>query len=300
MSLWMCFPCISIPDESVEEYTTDYNSMYKRINYAFAKSPRIKHEDINLSIPRAQCDRETLASKAVEMLIKERVSNINWKPDILIDCLSSNAITVPAPTYKLAVTCNLTDAMPISLSGQAGVEVASAVLLMESIIKNLPNGILVSAVQQVVYPDNRFFENRFPLADGSAATLLTNQPMSSGKNLQILGGSIAQASNNSLSACQATIIDTLRKAGLDMELISWAVAQRANNEFLIETQKSLPKIKWLTRDLYPELDFGAADLLISLENMKSSTYLLPSSIGLLCFSGLFGTVGSLLVRVESS
>lgn len=299
MTLWMSFPSIFIPDESGEENALEPSSTYKKINYAFSKVSKLNRKEMKLSIPRARCDRETLASKAIEILVKEQLSSMNWKPDYFVDCHSSNAVTVPAPTYKLALMCNITDTTPLSLSGQAGTEVACAILLMEPMSKNLPNGVLVSAVQQIVYPDNRFFENRFPLADGAAAILLTKEARNSGRSLRILGVSITQTSKNSLSAYQATIKNTLRKAGVEVERISWAVAHRANNEFLIETQKLLPRARWLTRDLYPEFDFGAADLLISLENLCSSTNLLPSSIGLICFSGLFGAVGSLLVQVES-
>jgi hypothetical protein len=299
MAIWMSSPSVVIPVETMHEWTSSIDPLYERIYGAYSKSihnPAVE----TMLLPRAQCDRETLAAEAIKILMRENQDRFVMEPKMLIDCHSSAAIGIPAPSYKLAALCGFVNTSPISLSGEGGTEVASAIHLVHCMEDKIGNGILISAVQSIVPPDTRKLGEQFYLADGAATSILTNAPIPNKGSFCILGVSVTQSLEINKDSLKTSIDSALYKARVNHRDIQWSIAHRFSDEILSTLKVVLPNSRWLNRVSFSNLNFGCADPLISLQELSLSASFDPSSIGILCFLGLFGTIGTVILQVSKA
>lgn len=293
--LWISLPSIVIPKVDKEKNTIKIDHLYQQIFLVFSHSNKITKD--NLLLPRcaSEMEGEELAAMAIKPLLE--TYTIGELPSVLVDCRSSAPVGGPAPTYKLAAKTGLPSILPFSIGGQAGSEVVQALFFLQHMEQIKNKGAIISAVQRVVPPDTRVKEHGFPLADAAASIFLSNCEIKVGKSFKVLGIGIEQKIKNWQEALDSVLTESTERAGIKREEIKWAIAHRFSNAFLIIAQKALPDSTWLTRDWYPEFDFGCADSLISLncffgKKIASS----PNGIGIVLFAGRFGAIGAILLK----
>lgn len=292
LNTWMNVPSLVIPEERKASQNANETSLtYERLFHAFSRSLQEVKDD--LVIPRAcKLSREGLAAAAIKPLLHDRFEGAS--PDILIDCCSSAAIGGPAPTYKLAASCGITKLLPFALDGQAGAEVAHALLFLQYTPSEIGRRAIISAVQRVESPDSRLRKKGFPLADAAAAVDCSSIPFAG--RFRVLGIALGQLTGDWRGAVDSLLIDVLRKTKIDAQDICWSVAHRCCEPFLWAAQNALPQAKWMVRDLYPELDFGCVDTLVSLNRLFSDPARDSAGFGILWFVGRFGSIASVLVE----
>jgi len=294
MTLWMSKPSIIVPEAVEPEMVSEVDPLYDRICRAFSYSTRVIQDGLRL--PRAyQLDREELAASAIRPLLRLRCRDSF--PDILIDCCSSAAVGGPAPTYELAVRSSLDKVLPVAIGGQAGAEVAHAVLFLRHMSREMSRGAILSAVQKFVPPDPRVQENCFPLADGAAAVDCSGSPLP--HSFRVLGVAVGQLVGEWKSLTCYLLRRGAEDARVSEAAIEWYIAHRCCTSFLLAAEKALPHARSIVRDLHPECDFGCADTLISLNRLCTTSSVAPTGIGVLWFVGRFGSVGSVLVQYQN-
>lgn len=293
MDIWISLPSVVIPEPMTVEEKSEIDPLYQRIFLAFSHSTEIV--DDNLLLPRALgMDSETLAASAMKPLLTD--SHTALRLNVLVDCRSSAPIGGPAPTYKLAAKTNLTNVLPFSLAGQAGAEVAHALVFLQHMGHEMKGGAIISALQRVVPPDARMREDGYPLADAAAAVGVSTSPTAFAKNFHVLGVAIAQKSQNWHDTLQPVLKSVLGKSGLTKESIQWVIAHRVCDSFLMAARETLPHARWLVRDLYPDFDFGCVDPLISIDRLFVAISNPPTGNGVIWFAGRFGAVGAVLLN----
>lgn len=291
MMLWISEPSVIIPEPSDHEHSIDVDPLYRRIYQAFSVLPDEVNEN-GFWLPRARIDRETMATAAIAPILGYYQSD--QKPDILVDCHSSAAIGGPAPCYKLASLCGLTRIMPFSLSGQYGTEVVYAFLFLRTMLIDTTKTCLISTTQRIVKPDKRLREGWFPLGDAAGAIAVASSPIIPNPAFRILGVSISQDSQEWLDLITTTFDDVLIQSGLGRNDVQWAIAHRCTEPFLDAAKSILPSVAWLVRDVFPSVDFGSVDPLVSLFTISQMASF--PGVGVVWFAGRFGSVGAILLE----
>ena len=298
MTIWMSLPSLVVPEPSMGQVVQEMDGWYQRICRAFGHS--VDPPTDSLFIPRAiQGDAEDLAACAIRRLLGRSEGNEHSAVEMLVDCRSSAAIGGSAPTYRLAAKASLRKALPFSLAGQAGAEVAQALTLIQHMPWEKGGAVVISAVQRVVPPDTRASSNGFPLADAAAAIMVARSPMAFAKSFRMLSVASGQSKENQGDKPETVLDRVIEAAGIALQSIKWAVAHRSSREFENAVQNVLPDATWLTRDLHPDVDFGCADLLISLQRIFTSEVTPPAGIGALWFRGRFGAIAVVLLDSSS-
>lgn len=293
MSIWMGLPSVVIPQATAMARDQKINPAYERVFSAFSRSAR--HVDDGILLPRAlNISGEELAIAAIKPLLTE--DRTDWTPSMLIDCRSSTAISVPAPTYEVAAKTHLNSSLPLLLQGSAGGEVPHALHFLQKMGHRMREGCIVSAVQRVAVPDGRLRASALPLADAAAAITVFDDPTVLGKSFRILSIALAQRSTEWRDALEAVLVEALRPAGLEREAIRWCIAHRLSNSFLLAARDALPSATWLVRERYREFDFGCADPLVSLSELSATVPCPLGETGVVLFGGRFGAIGAVVLK----
>jgi len=158
---------------------------------------------------------------------------------------------------------------------------------------------VISGIQQLNNPDKRVTDNMFPFADASAAvgiaTNPTTFPMSFNVNNIKLGHMEEFKKELIKDLYEGLLNDTKTKH----DEIQWVIAQRINSSFLSGVKKLVHQDKWKVRDIYPEFNFGCADVLISLYRIFGVGSNPPIGKGCVWFVGRYGDVGVVLLDSRS-
>lgn len=301
MPIWMSLPSVVIPEASFKDATGETDSLYRRYYRIFLRlfqafSRPIEVMDEGPLLPRAKSiDAEGLAVSAIKLLLTSQP--VRWNPALLVDCRSSAAVGGPAPTYRLAALTGLNTTLPFALDGQGGSELAHALLILRLMDVTLTRGAIVSAIQQVIQPDTRTQQQGFPLGDAAAAIAVTSTPLESAKGFDVLGIAVVQYCHSWESTFEIVLNEALQQASMTKEEISWAVAHRVSDTFLSAAQKCLPGAMWLVRDLYPDVNFGCADVLLSLYCLFAGQPRPSSGNGVALWGGRFGAVAAAVLRL---
>lgn len=297
MTVWISAPSIYIPDATLSDTHLEVDPTYERLYDAFSCRAIRVHEEVLM--PRANAPSATvMASMAVQsVLISE---NVQVKPELLIDCRSSPPIGEPAPTYALAALTGLNRALPFSLMGHAGAEVAFALDFLNNMAGGSPQQSIISSVQRVVAPDNRHPEGRLPLADAAAAMLVSSDPSYISGGFEVLAIAVGQHSGNESVLLRWLLEQTLRSSGLDIRQVNWSISGKYSAAIEDIVQSLLPAARHFLRDLWSCCNFGCADVLISLHrfsNLASRSFE-AGSIGVIWFTGEFGAMGVALLATR--
>ena len=271
------------------------DSWYERICQAYGRT--LDNQEADVTLPRAPCmNTEELAACSIRQLLSN--APVVKKPELgmLIDCRSSAAIGGSAPTYRLAAITGLQRILPISLSAQAGTEVAQALFFLELMLNNTDGMAVVSAVQRVVPPDRRNRDCSFPLADASAALLVSTSPVFSSGCFQLLAVALEQTPLGTKDNHIWLFEQVLQKAGLDYKDVKWSIAHRYSDEFCAGVIGIRQHVKWLNREEHLEVNFGCADSLISLRSISEKQLDARDDVGILWFRGEFGAGAAVLLK----
>jgi len=278
----------------------EVDAWYQRICSVFGHNPDIDLNTDKLRLPRAlHFETEDLAASAIKKLL----SNFGAERDkisieMLIDCRSSAAIGGAAPTYKLAAKAGLRKSLPFSLSGQAGTEVGQAINYLQNMQWDPTKVVVISAVQRVVPPDTRLQPDSLPLGDAAAAICVASFPMPfTTKKFRILSVVSAQSESITRVNFDEVYKHLIEKGEINPASVQWSILHSSYKEYNNYVQEALPKTTWLSRGSFRSVDFGCADILISLQKIFERTPAALDGIGILWFLGKFGSI--IAVAVDS-
>ena len=191
MNIWISVPTIIIPDPTIASGEDKADPFYEQIYTAYSEPLADRDEDKSVTVPRLQSlENEEFVAQCISSLLRSK--SISWIPSFIMDCRSSAPIGGPAPTYRIILKTGLTTTLPILLQGQAGSEVLQAIVFIAQMSEALEKGIVISALQRVIYPDNRSESEKFFLADGVAVIGVASNPLAFGKSFHVLGAAIVQ------------------------------------------------------------------------------------------------------------
>jgi hypothetical protein len=301
MTIWISLPTSVVPKAIAIQESQVVDAWYQRISSAFEPNPDIELTTDKIRLPRApHLETEDLAASA----IKKMFSDLGTERDkigveMLIDCRSSAAIGGAAPTYKLAAKAGLRKSLPFSLSGQAGTEVGQAINYLQNMQWDPTKVVVISAVQRVVSPDTRLHPpDSLPLGDAAAAICVASFPMPfTTKRFRILSVVSAQSGRITQSNFDEVFKHLIEKGEINPASVQWSILQSSHKEYTNYVQESLPKTTWLSRRSFRSVDFGCADILISLQHIFERTPAGLDGIGILWFLGKFGAI--IAVAVDS-
>jgi len=297
MTLWITLPSSVIPEPSLAPDGQEADPWYQRICCAFEQDSSPPQD--TLCVPRARAtDAEDLAARAVKQVLSIE-GNDRLKVNLLVVCRSSAAIGGSAPTYRLSAKAGLRNALPFSLAGQAGAEVAQALTFVRHMSWEANGVVVISAVQRVVPPDARVRTNGFPFADAAAAIVVARSRGALAKAFRVLSVVSGQSVASRGDSAETVLSRAVEVAGVARPSIKWAIAHRCSAEFESAVRRTLPDALWLSRDLYPSNDFGCADSLIALQRVFTSASEPPCGLGALWFAGRFGAVAVVLLDSTS-
>jgi hypothetical protein len=164
--------------------------------------------------------------------------------------------------------------------------------------QKMKTGAIISIVQQVTSQDIRLSHNDLPFADAAVAIGIATSPIAFGKSFHVLGTAVAQVSRGGQNRLETVLDEALEQSGINKE-IGWAIGQRCSRTFLLAARDVLPGARWLVRDLYPDLNFGGADTLISLHSLFVMASRPPAGKGVIWLAGESGFVGVLVIDAQS-
>jgi hypothetical protein len=294
MDIWISLPSCFVPEPGKAPINQEIDAWYGRICWAFTRSVKLPKDD--LLLPRtSNMDTEEFAATAIMPLLMPEKDDNPLAVKILADCRSSAAIGGSAPTYRLAAKSGLRKTLPFSLSGQAGSEVAQALIFLKNMLRNENEMAIVSAVQRVVPPDTRIHADEFPLGDATAAIKVTRSPILSEKGFHVLAIVQEQLENDLDSRFETMLRKAVKIAGINYKDIKWVIVHRFSDKFDLAIQKTLPNTIWLSRNRCIVHNLGCPDPLVTLQEVSSTESLLPDGIGAVWFKGRFGAVALILL-----
>jgi hypothetical protein len=297
MTIWISLPTSVVPKSIKLQDTQKVDAWYKRICLSFEH--RIDLPPDNLRLPQSVgVESEDIAACAINKLL-EKSENGSRKLGVgmLIDCRSSAAIGGSAPTYKLAKKAGLRTSLPFSLAGQSGSEVGQAINFLQNFQWDQVKVVVISAVQRVVPPDSRLFRQNLPLADAAAAIIVARFPMPFIRNFRVLSVVSSQSENGQDPGLNNIFQRVVEKAKISSRSIKWSILHSLNRELENSVHADLPETTWLSRRSNQTVDFGCADVLVSLQQLSLNNSILCDGIGVLWFYGRFGAI--IAVSVDS-
>ncbi len=292
MTLWISLPTSIVPKASAMQESQGVDPWYQRICLAFGSNSDIDLATNKLRLPRVlDLETEDFAASAIKRMFNSSgIAPDEMGVEMLIDCRSSAAIGGAAPTYKLAAKASLHKSLPFSLSGQAGAEVGQAINYLQNMQWDPTRLVVISAVQRVVPPDARFHPDNLPLGDAAAAICVAHFPMPFIKNFRILSVVSAQSENVTQAKFDKVFKDLIEKSEINPAAIRWSIlhcSNKVNNNYV---KGALPTTTWLSRRSFRSVDFGCADVLISLQKIFEHAPTSLEGIGILWFLGKFGAI----------
>ena len=292
MNIWISVPTIIIPNAIISNDDKRVDSFYEQVYSAYSE-PYLNLDESSV-IPRLiGQENEKYVVQCIDLLRKSETEN--WFPSLFVDCRSSAPIGGPAPTYRIIKDSGIITTLPILLQGQAGSEVLQAIILVSQMKEHLKKGVLITALQRVVYPDSRSYHDKFQLGDAVAAIGVASSPLAFGKSFHVVGFSIAQCSTESHQDFEFTVKKLLRECGITNPNRLWAISPSLDKDIRQDLSQILPDVRWVNRDIHPDINFGCADSLISLHSTFVNSQNPPLGIGLLWFAGRFGSLGLLVL-----
>ncbi len=281
--IWMTIPQIYIPKTCGRLLGNEVSETYRRVYEAYQKYNELMEDNLELPV-EATRDSDELAAAVVQRVMEQGAA----KEDIrfLADCRSSITGKVPAPTYRAAVLGGLKDIVPFSIQNQAGTEAVQAVIILREMMREKGFAMgCVSAVQKLNKGDCRKEDNYYPFGDGAAAVLLHKN---ADQGFQILDVLIKKMPD----VTEEKICRTVK--GFCMP--EWIIYQQMDERMKQAMEKIFPSADILTREKYREIDFGCADVLISLAMLAQKNILRDGSVGCAVFVGRTGHIGAMVLR----
>jgi hypothetical protein len=290
-TMWITIPDIYIPKTCGNIQGNEVSETYKKVYQAYQEYNKLVEDDLELPV-ELEMDSDELAARMIGKLIGKGIN----KEDIsfLADCRSSITGKVPAPAYKVAVLNDLKDITPFSIQNQAGTEVVQAIMILREMMveKNYTMGC-VSAVQKLNKGDNRKGDNVYPLGDGAASVLISKE---ANQGFQILDLAVRKVKDISEERIYQIVKDIFCQKDLDRKEPDWIVNQVADEKMNNIMKKIFPSASILFREKYSEIDFGCADVLISLALLSEMDKLKNDSIGCTVFLGRTNHIGIMLLH----
>lgn len=282
-TIWITVPDIHIPETCGTIRGNEVSETYQRVYQAYQEYNTLAEDDLELPV-ELEMDSDELAAEMIGKLLEKKIK----KEDIgfLADCRSSVTGKVPAPTYRIAVLNDLKDIIPFSVQNQAGTEAAMAMMILKGMMaENYFTMGCVSAVQKLNRGDRRIWDNFYPLGDGAASVLV-------GKNadqgFQVLDVKISRVKDLSEEEIGRMI--------KDIKEPDWVVSQVAGKKMDHIMKRIFPSANVLYRDKYRGIDFGCADVFISLSLLSELGKLKNNSFGCVVFVGRTYHIGIMLLR----
>jgi hypothetical protein len=290
-TIWITIPDIYIPETCGNIQGNEVSETYKRVYQAYQEYNKPAEDDLELPV-ELKLDSDELAAEMIGRLLRKGIS----KEDIsfLADCRSSVTGKVPAPTYKAAVLNGLKDITPFSVQNQAGTEFFQAVMILREMMaeKNYAMGC-VSAVQKLNKGDRRKEAHFYPFGDGAASVLVRRE---ANQGFQILDLAVRKVKDISEDKICQIVKDIFCQKDFDRKEPDWIVSQSANESMNHIMKEIFPSASILSRKKYPEIDFGCADVLISLTFLSEMGELENDSLGCAVFLGRTKHIGIMLLH----
>lgn len=292
-TLWITKIQTYVPEHlglpAVEEVSKTYQRVYDAFDEVNAHST-----DEEKAPVEATLDSDDMAAKIVGDLIKDGVKIGSIQ--LLCDCRSSITGKVPAPSYKVAVLNDIQSVLPFSIQGQAGTEGIQAFLILEQMMydKKLDSGV-VSLVQKLNKGDKRVEENEYILGDGAAA-LFVEQKAKHG--YEILSMAIKREEAITEAGLGNIVNKICGEAGILAEQIQSAVCQNAGENLKLAMKKILPKASLYERKESKSVNFGCADVFITLDEAEKTGQIADNGTILVLALGKTKHVGVLLMRLR--
>ncbi len=281
MGLWLSVPTIAIPTAGSGPDPLPVHSTLSRIHECHGM-PFEPHDD-GLALPRFSGLAEDLAAEAVRTLLLDERD----RPSVLVDCRSSPPLGGPAPTYLLAERCGLSKVLPVAFGSAGGAELAFALQFLATDPECAVNAI-VTASQVVTGEVDRLDRRRAVLGDAAAALWVHSdaEPAATAawRLVRIVTGAGPRTSLRDL-ADRALAAEGRCRSDVEWQLIS------PHSE-----SAPLPTPAPLLRQLWPSVDFGSADILVSLRSAYEQAKSL-GGLGCIGINGDFGAVAVALLEV---
>lgn len=284
-----------IPEHMGRPVVDEVSKTYQTLFDAFHEVNEVctDHEKAPVEVA---LDSDDMAVKIVGKLIEGGLV-IN-KIQFLCDCRTSITGKVPAPSYKVAVLNSIKNVLPFSIQGQVGTEGTQSFLILNQMMydKKLDSGA-VSLVQKMNIGDRRISRNDNILGDGAAALLVEQRAEHGYELLNVVIKRNAAFSKNSLSAM---INELCEKVGHSADEIKIVICQNVNETFKQEIKQTLPDTAMYERRNNKSVDFGCADVFITLKEAENASWISDNGVILLLSAGKTDHIGAMLLRYRKA
>lgn len=284
MTLWLSQPCHFIPARLEEPERGVADGTLAAVFAAYGREPL--PEPPAAWVPTAHEPIENIVARLAVAAAGH--AGGPRKVQALFDCRTGTPGAGPAPSYVLADLAALGHAVPIGLGGMGGAEVPAALHIL-SLQEPLTGPIVICASQRMSWPDSRRRATGIILADAAAAVAVGPTRDSVNAEFRLIRVALASGDGDrSLELAEST----LRASGLGRGDVRWVLygpagAERSGLSDWVALE--------LRRSEWPEVDFGSADLLVSLSSLwrEGGT---PPGLGLIVYRGWFGAWGIVLLE----
>lgn len=293
----MSLPTVQIPTQScvnLEKNKSKLYSYYHQILISIFNAYEQPIEPISefLNVP-ILCELEKRGD-FISPLIISQLEGSKIQPetvDYFFDCFSTVAIDGPASTYNLAKKSGLIYTKPISLNGQGGTEFAQSLHFLSK--DTLFKYAVCVASQIVSHPDSRTLKNEYPFGDAAVATIITKEKMEGFSQFKILYTTVFYYLD--LRKALKKIFKEINNINYP---IQWLILQKntPKNEDLIRGYFNY--VKEVSRDMFQTVNFGSADVMISLYDALNKHKLTSDEgRGVLIFLGRHSTIACVVIEI---
>lgn len=291
---YISFPTIAVADsqpEDTERDTVAPDPWHDQLVSAFFREE-------NRALPPTSYDRP-FASDYVEAAVRElaAVHGNAANPQYFIDCRSSAPIGGPAPTYSVVKDLGLVDSLPVTLTGQGGSEFATAVMLFGN-LTDVSNEVSVVSTSHKSIVAVELRQSSFPFGEGAAAVLVAKNAMfQSGFAVATISCGQCEGTSNSDRERELEKLwtDISRIGTIADDSLDWVITQRSCADFLPSVMRVIRSNTWLVRSKFPDINYGAADVLVTLHDALKSDQIPHDSCGALCLQGNSGSLALVLL-----
>ncbi len=212
--------------------------------------------------------------------------------DLFVDCRSSPAVSVASPTYRASSLAGLIDVPPIAISGGGGTELALALLVLNGAMNAGSAQALVALTSQDVI--DRRGSAALAYGTASAAVVVTNGQRPSSP-MRVLAVVVVRRPPPSRQGLVARAVRDLRDLGVTPAIPRWSITTFRLSTFGTAIQQALPAVELLGRTGHGNVDYGCADVLVSLSELVRARRL-PPGPGILWLAGHGREIAAVVVE----
>lgn len=296
MEVYMSFPYVSAAgsdsgcnsDDNIPLFEY-YHNIYNTLFDIYSQERKLETCTQNLPRLRSCSSRENFIAPVFSQLLSNW-SDLKNDIDVLYDCSSTALVNGPSSVYRIAKKQGLIYVTPIALGGTGGTEFAQGLKLFMGDERKENASFILSQI--VNSPDEREKPDGYMRGDAASAVMVSKNRKNGQFVFRVLKVDIIQTSGSGEE--QRIAVEKMIQAA--PKPIKWLIADRVSKEIFQRTTQSPEEIKVLDRKSYPNIDFGCADVFITLNEIFSNDIKKIRGCGFLCLMGQYGNVSGIVVE----